>query len=516
MSMSTLEKGSVGEEVERAAAPQVDDKACIESADHLQDGLSASKQEGYTPQNPEEKRSSRALNRKFDLFILPFCVLIYMFNGLDRSNLGNAQTDGFTHDLNMRPSAINTATSLFFCTFVPLQPVSVVLGKKVGQSTYLGIIGLCWGILTLSHAWVKTEAQLIAVRLLIGVFESGFYPTAVSYLSLFYPRFDLAFRIAIFYGAYAVAGAFGGLIAYACFQIDGHLHGWQYLFIVEGSATIAIALATPFWLAKAPGEAWFLSPAERAFAERRMGLDSAANLDARFKLSRRDVKEALVDWKLWAVLPFNVLASIAPQGFTIFMPIVIKGLGYAGPTANLMTVPPYVVGAALLLLFAHSSDHFRERTVHILVGITLVLVGLIMAFSLPLSYPAARYGGIIVLLSGTFIAAPITVAWLSGNTPEPGKRAIVLGINGWGNLGGIIGSELFLAKYGPDYIWPLKVTTGLVAVAWVGYACYHFELRAWNRYKAGKIAGMTAEEIEREKTDGVRYADKKWTFVYGV
>jgi hypothetical protein len=181
-----------------------------------------------------------------------------------------------------------------------------------------------------------------------------------------------------------------------------------------------------------------------------------------------------------------------------------------------MTVPPYVIGALLLLLFAYSSDHFRERTLHILLGLLLVIIGLIMAFSIPINAPAARYGGIIVLLSGTFIASPITVAWLAGNTPEPGKRAIVLGINGWGNLGGIIGSELFLAKYGPSYVWPLKVTTGLVAVSFVGYACYYLELRGWNRYKAKKISTMSPEEIEAENAGGKRYADKKWTFVYGV
>ncbi|KAF1958641.1 MFS general substrate transporter [Byssothecium circinans] len=508
------EKALEAEEIEQTASTTlaVDEK----NATHLREELRTSKQGGYIPASAEEKKYSRALNRKFDLFILPFCVIIYMFNGLDRSNLGNAQTDGFTTDLNLRPEAINTATSLFFTTFVPLQPFSVIIGKKVGQSTYLGIIALGWGVLTLSHTWVKTEAQLIAVRLLIGVFESGFYPTCVSYLSLFYPRFDLAFRIALFYGSYAIAGAFGGLIAYGAFRIDGPLHGWQYLFIIEGTITIAIALATPFWLAKAPGQSWFLTRKEKEYAERRMVVDSAANADSRFKLSKRDVIEAVKDWKLWAILPFNILASVAPQGFTIFMPIVIKGLGYSGPTANLMTVPPYVIGAALLLIFAYSSDHFRERTLHILAGLLLVMIGLIMAFSIPLNYPAARYGGIIVLISGTFIAAPITVAWLSGNTPEPGKRAIVLGINGWGNLGGVVGSELFLARYGPSYIFPLKTTTGLVAISLVGYAAYYFELRMWNKYKAKHIASMTPKEIEEENTNDVRYADKKWTFVYGV
>ena len=515
--MSTVEKAiqvkDIGE-VQHVAEvlQQVGEKDAIK----LQEELTHSKLGGYVPLTVEEKHQHRALNRKFDLFVLPFCVGIYLLNGLDRSNLGNAQTNGFTKDLNMPSTAINTATSLFFCTFVPLQPVSVAVGKRLGQSYWLGFISLGWGILTLSHAFVKTEAQLIAVRLLIGVFEAGFYPTCVSFLSTFYPRFDLAFRIALFYGSYAVAGAFGGLIAYGCFHISGALYGWQYLFIIEGTLTICLALVTPFWLAVSPGRAWFLSEDERRYADKRMVIDAAANLDSTYKISKRDIVEGTLDWKLWCVLPFNVLASVAPQGFTIFFPIVVKGLGYSGATANLMTVPPYVIGTICLLCFAFSSDHFHERTMHILVGLGIVIVGLILVITLPLENIHGRYGGLVVLLAGTFIAAPITVAWLAGNTPEPGKRTFILGINGWGNLGGIIGSELYLSKYGPDYHWPLKVTVGLIAAAWVGYAAYHFELKFMNRYKAKKIAKMTPEEIEAESRNEKRYADRKWTFVYGM
>jgi MFS family permease len=293
------------------------------TAKELQQTLERSRQGGYTPITVEEKAQHRALNRKLDLFLIPFCALIYLFNGLDRSNLGNAQTNGFTADLGIPASAINTATSLFFATYVPLQPLSAALGKRVGQSYWLGIIGLGWGILTLSHAFVKTEAQLIAIRLLIGVFEAGFYPTVVTYMSLFYPRYDLAFRIALFYGSYAIAGAFGGVIAYGCFNIHGSLYGWQYLFIIEGTCSIAIALATPFWLAKSPGTAWYLKPSQQTFAENRMIIDSINNKDGTYKLTRRDIIEAIKDWKLWFVLPFNILSSVPPQGFTIFFPIVV-------------------------------------------------------------------------------------------------------------------------------------------------------------------------------------------------
>jgi hypothetical protein len=181
-----------------------------------------------------------------------------------------------------------------------------------------------------------------------------------------------------------------------------------------------------------------------------------------------------------------------------------------------MTVPPYVIGTICLLVFAYSSDRLHERTLHILVGLLIVIIGLIIVILLPLSNVHGRYGGLVVLLAGTFIAAPITVAWLSGNTPEPGKRAVVLGINGWGNLGGIIGTQLYLSKYGPDYHYPLKVTAGLIAVSWVGYAAYHFELRAANRYKSRKLKNMTPAEIEAENLSDKRYADRKWTFVYGL
>jgi len=91
---------------------------------------------------------------------------------------------------------------------------------------------LCWGVFTIAHACIRSDGMLIALRLMIGLFEGGYYPTACFYLSTFYTRYDLAIRIGLFYGMYAVAGAFSGTIAYGIFHIKGALHGWQYLFII--------------------------------------------------------------------------------------------------------------------------------------------------------------------------------------------------------------------------------------------------------------------------------------------
>lgn len=99
---------------------------------------------------------------------------------------------------------------------------------------------------------------------------------------------------------------------------------------------------------------------------------------------------------------------------------------------------------------------------------------------------------------------------------EPGKRSLVLGVNGWGNLAGVIGSELYRANYAPRYLLPFYVTLGFVAVALLGYLAYRFTLEAVNKRRLGKLAGMSEADVDRERTDNTRYADRKWTFVYGL
>lgn len=509
----------------------------------LQEDLRASRLNGWIPTTPEEKAANRALNRKLDIMLMGFCALIYIFQGLDRSNLGSAETGGLTADLGLPTDAINTAATLFFATYIPLAPFSTVIGKRVGQPLWLGIIGFLWGITTLATAWVKTEQQLYALRLLLGIFETGLYPTVMAYLTIFYPRYDVAFRVALFYSCYAIATAFGGLIAYGTFKIGGSLHPWQWLFIIEGSATIAISLATPFWLPKEPGSAWFLSESQRAFAVQRMKIDSVANVDDVHKITMRDIKAALCDWKLWMLLAPNICQGVTPLGLTIFFPIVVKvskrkkkkkkslpsrcvnlqntdtvllqALGYSGPNANLLTIPPYVLGCVVALIVCFLSDKYRRRVYGLLFAMSLSIIGLIMTITLPLENSAARYGGLLILIAGSFIGSPLQIAWLAGNTPEPGQRTVALGINGWGAVAGLIGSELVLPKYAPAYRQPLGIVLGLAVLAFLLFGLNAVVCTWINRKRAVVVANMTPEEIEDENNSDRHYGDKKITFVYG-
>jgi hypothetical protein len=155
------------------------------------------------------------------------------------------------------------------------------------------------------------------------------------------------------------------------------------LFIIEGSVTIFLAILAWFWLPLGPGSAWFLDPEEQLFATQRIIKDNASYVAHEYdvdgvekdRLTKRDALETVKDWKFWFLLVFNICASVPSQAFSVFLPLVVQGLGYSSIQANLvclqsshsynktrltrnqMSVPPFVCGAIGLYLFALSSDH---------------------------------------------------------------------------------------------------------------------------------------------------------------
>ncbi|KAK3315746.1 major facilitator superfamily domain-containing protein [Apodospora peruviana] len=467
-----------------------------------------SHQEGR--QHVDDDGIRRRINRKLDIGLLPLLSLLYLCNGLDRGNVGNAQTQGFMRDIGLEPDDLNNAVQLFFVTFVLLQPFSVAVGKWIGPKQWIPFIMFAWGVLTLTQAFIKGRAGLISTRMLIGAFEAGFYPTAVGYLSTFYPSRNFATRVGLFYGQYAVAGAFSGAISYGIFHIHHQtLKTWQLLFIIEGALTCGLALLAWAWLPAGPDTAWFLTKEERVLAADRVRAVGTADSAG---LTRRDVIETIKDWKLLFVVVCNVCASVPSTAFSVFLPLVVEGMGYSALEANLMTVPPFVCGAVGLYLFALSSDRRGERGYHIVAGILVALVGLIAVVTAPTS--RGKYVALCVSLLGSFVSPPLTMAWLSNNTPDVGKRFLVLGVNGWGNLAGVIGSHIYRQEYAPEYRKPFFATLGFVAAAMVGYVAYRAILQAENRRRAAIVREKTADEIEIEVMNQVRYTDQKWTYVY--
>lgn len=102
-----------------------------------------------------------------------------------------------------------------------------------------------------------------------------------------------------------------------------------------------------------------------------------------------------------------------------------------------------------MLIIVYSSDKYRERSFHIVGGMSLGLVGCIVMAATSLEQEKLRYAFSHVCMAGIFIGGPLAAAWLAGNTPWRGTRSVVLGVNGWSNLAGVIAGQIFNAKYAP-------------------------------------------------------------------
>lgn len=541
----------------------------------------------------EDVGRNDGLNRKtlwkLDTILLPFLSILFLLNSLDKSNIGNAESAGFTHDAGLDQEDVNVAMACFFAFFVALQPIGAALGRRYGMARWVPACMSLWGLSTILHLWVRSRWQLIALRILIASLEAGFYPTTVSYLSLFYTRYEFAVRLGFFYGQSAVAGALGGVLAWAVFSsfptapgapqpgppsdtavLSGSsLKGWQILFLIEGCMTIFIALVGFLWLPHSADAAWFLSAEERKWAEQRIRLDresaatpehhqqrphqtstdhaeeivrgrssdvhaegsdeaheyllsehgsspstrrkasigSAMSITADTGLSRHDVVSAFVQFKIWHLLVCNILSAIPATAFGIFLPVVIKqmspSLSLSPAASNLLTAPPFAFGAVTLFFFTRWSDRSHKRLVPILWGLGILLIGLITSVLIPMGNYVLRYLSLCVLLSGSFVASPLTVAWISDNTPETGKRAVLLGINGWGNLAGVSSAFLFTPDDAQDgYVKSFVVTLMCVLASFAGYVAFVMILNSENQRRGKTVAQWSESQKQREEVIG--------------
>jgi MFS family permease len=252
--------------------------------------------------------AERKLVWKFDLRILPVLAVMYLFNSLDKSNLGNAKTAGLEKTLKLKGDQYNIILSVFFVPYVLTAPFLGIAGKKYGPSRVLPIMMFCFGFTTTMVVAVKNFGGLMAIRWFLGMCESAFFPLVIYYQTTFYRRGELARRLALFYAAQSIASAFGGLLAFGVFQIhSGTLADWRYLFVIEGCCTILFSIFAFWYLPYSAARASFLTEDEKKLAFYRMQVDSSAEVNEPFVL-----REALKIFVSYAVHSKPV--SILPGG----------------------------------------------------------------------------------------------------------------------------------------------------------------------------------------------------------
>jgi MFS family permease len=186
------------------------------------------------------EQMSRKLLYKIDIHLLPFLILMYLLNYLDRSNLAQARQGTLLKDLNMKGDDYNIATSILFVGYLLMQLPSNLLITRARPSLYLGTVMTVWGVVSTCNSAVHSFRSLVVVRFFLGFVEAPFFPGAVFLMSSWYTRAELTRRISWLYSGNALAQMFGGLIGAGILgNLNGSkgIAGWRWLFIIVWFST---------------------------------------------------------------------------------------------------------------------------------------------------------------------------------------------------------------------------------------------------------------------------------------
>ncbi|CAI7623063.1 unnamed protein product [Penicillium bialowiezense] len=397
--------------------------------------------------DPEAEKS---FVKKVDFIVLPLLCLMYFFDCMDRSNLANAKTDGLDKDLNLKGNDYSLLILLFYIPFGLFDLPWNLLIKRFSGRWMLSFMSIVWGVLALCQCAAKDFGSLLAIRIILGVFEAGFFAGATFYLTLFYTRGEMGFRLAIIQSFAVLASAFSGLISFGVFQInDPAVKGWQWLFIIEGSMTLITGIVGFFLLPSSAPTAWFLTDREKAAATARLLRDTSSEVDTGFDL--KACFETWNDWKfpVWCLITFTYPVAYATA--MNFFPMIVQRLGYSVVKTNLWTVAPNLVGAVFLLCVAKSSDYYRERTFHIVFSLTVSLIGMIILATIDVeNNKAVAYFACFLMAAGAYIPSCLVHAWHNNNNVHENSRAANTGFFvGLGNLAGVLSAATFRTQYAP-------------------------------------------------------------------
>ena len=386
--------------------------------------------------------------------LIPFMVLVYVVNFIDRVNVGFAALT-MNKDLGFSPTVYGFGAGIFFFSYFLFQvPASVVLERFGARRTVFCILAT-WGVVSAACSLVQNPASFYGLRFLLGVAEAGFYPGMIFYLTLWFPRAFRARFVATFTAGIPLSNIVGGPLSGLILGMDGVLaiHGWQWMFLLEGLPAFFLSFAVLKFLPDSPSRASWLSDAEKKTI--------AACLASESQMERRDLWPALRDPRVLALCLAGFSSiGMGLYGYQLWLPQIVQAMGFSNRETGFIVALPYVAALAAMILWARSSDAKGDRIWHVALPLLLAASGFALA-SLAQS-DLIMLGGLtcvamgILASFGPFYSLPSTFL---GGTAAAGGIALINSIAALG------------AFFGPVITGVLKEHTGNYASAMAALAC---------------------------------------------
>jgi ACS family tartrate transporter-like MFS transporter len=406
--------------------------------------------------NESDTKRTDAILAKAAWRLIPVMCLMYVVSFLDRSNIAIAALS-MNRDLDFSSEIYGFGSGIFFFGYFFFEIPSNLALEKVGARAWMCRIMVTWGLISMACAFVQGPLSFYILRFALGAAEAGLYPGMILYMTYWFPQATRARFIALFLAAVPAASVIGGPISGWLLGFEGRLHGWQWLFLLEGIPSVLLGIAVLWLLPDRPATASWLAADEKQIITARLAAEPAGALHGLW--------EMLADKRIWIFIIPDFSIVMALYGLGLWMPQMIKALGFSNSETGLLVALPYGVAMAAMVMVGMSSDRRGERVGHVAGSALAGAFGLLGAVFL--------HGSLAIILSfclaSAGIYAALAVFWtlptaLLRGTAAAGGLAL---LNSFANLGGFFGPTLmgWARQQTGTYAFGLELLAGFLLFA---------------------------------------------------
>ena len=375
--------------------------------------------------------------------IIPVALVMYTIAFIDRTNISLA-LPRISRELHLDPQQAGTVAGIFFWGYLALQIPGGHLAKHWSPKKFIGVLLVAWSLFAVGCGLARTYHELLVLRLLLGVAESGVFPATLILLSHWFSRAERARANAMWLlclpTAVILSSPFSG------WMLDHW--GWRVMLMAEGALPL-VWLA--IWIALIqdhPAEARWLPAAERESL-----VATLAGESSELERSENDpYLHALMRPQVFVLAAIYFCFVSGQMGLLFWLPSATEHFRkFSSLRTGIVYTFPFIIGAVFLLIVARHSDKTRERRMHAaaamgLGGTFILLAVAVIPYSLLLAF-------LFIILSGVGAYGPMGPFWAIPTETLPAKTVgSVMGfVNAIGNLG---------AYFAPLIVGYLNKTTG--------------------------------------------------------
>jgi hypothetical protein len=451
-------------------------------------------------------REETKVRRKTDWSILLWILVMFFGLNLDRGNLSNANSDNLLGDLNLTTNDYNNAQNMYRVGFLIAEIPSQMLGKAIGPDRWIPVQIILWSFASGGQFFMHNRAGFFACRFFIGLFMGGFIPDSILYLSYFYTKAEMPFRLALFWFTDSISGVIASFIAYGVLHmrgVDGR-EGWRWLFLIEALISFVIGCLSFLFLVPGPTQTrtWWnpkgiFSEREETIIVNRVLRDdpSKGDMHNRQALSLGMLWKSLKDYDLWPIYIIGIMFEIPTSPPKSYLTLSLKAIGFSTFQTTLLSIPVTVFAAINLVLVALLSEFWGQISIVCLLTQLWSLPLLIVLYTSAGSLSNWGLYAVSFILLGWPNPQAAQVSWCSRLSNSVRTRAVSAAIfNIMIQLSGIASSNIYRSDDKPLYRRGNRQLIAINVATIVMYALAKFYYVSRNRWKKAQWDKMTAQE----------------------